>query len=87
MTYKQLLSKFEDITILDNPICVYLTLTKVKRVTVLEETIKNELNESNTCETFLSETGGIREYFKSNKFNHDVLPMLISIVEEHRNQH
>jgi hypothetical protein len=69
-------SDFPDIEFHKYPYCRFLSISKIKNITLLEEKIKTLINESAFCQTYDNQNGNdIREFFIC--YNYDTLHNLI----------
>lgn len=76
-------SDFPDIDFHKNPHCVYLSLTQIKNITLLEEKIKIFINESIICQTYNDKNGtDIREFFECDRFN-ELYNLIVDEINNH----
>lgn len=76
--------EFPDIDFHTNPYCRYLSIRKMKNITLFEEKIRSLLNESTICQTYDCLTGtNIREYFCCNSFD-ELYCLIVNNVNEHK---
>ena len=77
-------SEFSDIEFHANPHCRYLSIRKIKKITLFEEKIKSLINESNICQTYDCSNGtDIREYFCCNDFD-KLFNSIVDEINEHK---
>ena len=75
--------EFPDIEFHTSPHCRYLSIRKIKKITLLEEKIKSLVNESNICQTYDCSIGNdIREFFTCEKFD-ELFVFIISVINTH----
>lgn len=75
--------EFPDIEFYTSPHCRYLSIRKIKNITLFEEKIKSLLNESTICQTYDCAIGtDIREYFCCDSFD-----VLFSLIVDEINKH
>lgn len=76
--------EFPDIKFYTSPHCRYLSIRKIKKITLFEEQIKTLLNESNICQTYDCLTGtDIREYFYCESFD-ELFRSIVDKINEHK---
>jgi len=83
MTEKEKSKNSEDFPHVDfhqTPCCRYISLSKLKKIKLFEETIKSVINESSICTTYehKSSPADIREYFMCDLFDE----LFVSITDE-----
>ena len=77
-------SEFTDIEFHTSPHCRYLSIEKIKKITLFEEKIKSLVNESTICQTYDCLTGNdIREYFTCESFD-KLHPLIIEALDKHK---
>ena len=76
--------EFPDIEFHTSPHCRYLSIRKIKKITLLEEKIKSLVNESNICQTYDCSIGNdIREFFTCEQFD-ELFVFIISEINAHK---
>ena len=66
-----------------NPHCVYLSMTQIKNITLLEEKIKSLINESSICQTYNCTNGtDIREFFECVSFD-ELYNLILDEINSH----
>ena len=74
---------FPDIDFHKNPHCVYLSMTQIKNITLLEEKIKSLINESSICQTYDEKNGtDIREFFECDSFQ-ELYNLILDEINSH----
>jgi hypothetical protein len=80
---KKIRLEFSDIEFHTNPHCRYLSIRKIKKITLLEEKIKSLINESNICQTYDCLNGtDIREFFFCDHFD-ELFCLIIDEINKH----
>lgn len=75
--------EFPDIDFHTSPYCRYLSIRKIKNITLFEEKIKSLLIESTICQTYDCLNGtDIREYFYCESFN-DLFRLIVNEINNH----
>ena len=75
---------FPDIEFHTSPHCRYLSIRKIKKITLLEEKIKTLVNGSKICQTYDCLIGNnIREFFTCEKFD-ELFVFIISEINTHK---
>ena len=76
--------EFPDIEFHTSPHCRYLSIRKIKKITLLEEKIKSLVNESNICQTYDCSIGNdIREFFTCEQFD-ELFGFIVSEINAHK---
>ena len=76
--------EFPDIEFHTSPHCRYLSIRKIKNITLLEQKIKSLVNESNICQTYDCLNGNdIREFFTCDQFD-KLFVFIINEINAHK---